>query len=234
MERRYLVAALAIIATFAVTSRGFRTLEHLSLVRAAHAGEIAKSHCESSSAARALAKIGTHLRPRFPEEAQLLAEMNVPLAEMQTSIAEDMARQNAAITKCAREQAMRDAARAYRDAIKLQEKMVHSAGYAAVPSMPISVAPPDAIVPAAPIAALAPDIQIRIQEKAAALAARIAANSRKLQMANERASSMQWNTVDVPAVEISDDGGNVATHVHVHTRVGCKTSRTATMPKQPE
>ena len=32
MERRYLVAALAITATFAVFSRGFRTLEHVSLL----------------------------------------------------------------------------------------------------------------------------------------------------------------------------------------------------------
>ena len=32
MERRYLVAALAIIATFAVFSRGLRTLERVSLL----------------------------------------------------------------------------------------------------------------------------------------------------------------------------------------------------------
>jgi hypothetical protein len=32
MERRYLVAALAIIATFAVFSHGFRTLERVSLL----------------------------------------------------------------------------------------------------------------------------------------------------------------------------------------------------------
>ena len=69
MERRYLVAAIAIIATFAITSRGFRALEHVSLVRAAHAQTMATQQCPSSIAARALAKIHTHLRPRIPEEA---------------------------------------------------------------------------------------------------------------------------------------------------------------------
>ena len=80
MERRYLVAALAIIATFAGFSHGFRCLQHLSLLHAEHLDAMAKVKADAGSAARAMAKIRTHLRPGYPEEAQLLAEMNVPIA----------------------------------------------------------------------------------------------------------------------------------------------------------
>ncbi len=52
--------------------------------------------------------------------------MNVPVANMQSTIAEQMSRQNEAITQCARERAMRDAERAYRDAMRLQQQMTHS------------------------------------------------------------------------------------------------------------
>ncbi len=59
MERRYLVAAIALIGTFAITSRGFRALERVSLVHSAHAQTLATQQCPSSIAARALAKIHT-------------------------------------------------------------------------------------------------------------------------------------------------------------------------------
>jgi hypothetical protein len=222
MERRYLVAALAIIATFTVTSRGFRTLEHISLLNAAHAGAVAKSRCQSSSPAQAIAKIRTRLRPRFPEEAQLLAEMNGPLSNMQTTIAEQMARQDAAVAQCARARAMRDAERAYRDAMRLQEQMRHSAGYFSVPPAPISTLPPD--------------IEARIQQKTAAIAARVAAANVRLQLANDKLgdSSMQMDDVDIPTVVVSDDGGKVSTHVHVRTHVRCNVSRTMPDQRQPQ
>src|ERR1035438_5650479 len=90
MERRYLVAALAIIATFAVFSRGFRTLEHVSLSYGQHVGATAKSKCDGdvSAASRFMGKVRTHLRPGYPEEAQLLAEMNLPIAMAQAKVAE--------------------------------------------------------------------------------------------------------------------------------------------------
>jgi hypothetical protein len=232
MERRYLVAALAIIATFTVTSRGFRTLEHLSVVRAAHAEVFVKSRCQSSSAAQALAKIGTRLRPRFPEEAQLLAEMNAPLVNVQSTIAEQMARQDAAIARCARERAMRDAERAYRDAMRAQQSWARSAGYFSVPPAPISVSAPDVVIspPAAP--SLPPDIAARMRDKAAAIAARVAASNMKLQMAADKLGTLQ--NMEIPAVEVSDDGGNIVTHVHVHTNTRCKAKVSSSEQRQPE
>lgn len=222
MERRYLVAVLAIIATFAITSRGFRALERVSLVHAAHAQTMANPQCPSSIAARALAKINTHLRPRIPEEAQMLAEMNAPFANMQSTIAEQMSRQNQAIAQCARERAMRDAERAYRDAMRLQEQMTHSVSYIKIPSVPIS--------------GLSPDVEARIQAKTAAIAAKLAVNNIKLQIDTSQfgPSAPQIENMEVPVVDVTDDGGHVATHVRVHTHVNCKTSRTTPDQRQPE
>ena len=223
MERRYLVAAVALIATFAITSRGFRALEHVSLVRSAHAQTLAAEQCPSSMAARALAKIHTHLRPRIPEEAQLLAEMDAPLANMQSTISEQMSRQNQAIEQCARERAMRDAERAYRDAMRLQQQVTHSVGYISAPPAPM---PP-----------LAPDVEVRIQ-KNAALAAKLAAANIKLQIdASRFAPSVQMNNMEVPVVDVTDvtdDGGHVTTHVRVHTHTNCNTSRATQAQPQPE
>ena len=223
MERRYLVAAIALIATFAITSRGFRALERVSLVRSAHAQTLAAQQCPSSIAARALAKIHTHLRPRIPEEAQLLAEMNAPLASMQSTIAEQMSRQNMAIAQCARERAMRDAERAYRDAMRLQQQVSQSVSYIKIPSAGFST--------------LSPDVEARIQRNAA-IAAKLAANNVKLQIeASQFAPSLQMNNMEVPVVDVTDvtdDGGRVTTHIHVHTRTNCKTSRTTPDQRQPE
>ena len=227
MERRYLVAALAIIATFAITSRGFRALEHLAVVHAAHAQTLSAPQCPSSVAERALAKIHTHLRPHIPEEAALLAEMNAPLINMQSTIAEQMSRQNQAIAQCARERAMRDAERAYRDAMRLQEQLKHTAGY----SYNYSYS-----VPSVAISGLSPDAEARIQEKAAAIAAKFASNNIKLQIGADRfdPSTIQMGNMEVPVVDVTDDGGHVTTQVHVRTHTNCKTSRSTRDQRQPE
>ena len=135
MERRYLVAALAIIATFAVFSHGFRTLEHVSLLYGQHVGADLKAKCnaDASAASRFMGKVRTHLRPGYPEEAQMLAEMNLPIAMAQAKVAEEMARQNMAAARCARETALREAQRArreaeraQREAMRMRERMAHS------------------------------------------------------------------------------------------------------------
>jgi hypothetical protein len=135
MERRYLVAALAIIATFAVFSHGFRTLEHVSLLYGHHAAAdlTAKCNSEASAASRFIGKVRTHLRPGYPEEAQLLAEMNLPIAMAQAKVAEEVARQNIAAAQCARatalreaQRARREAERAQREAIRIRDKMAHT------------------------------------------------------------------------------------------------------------
>jgi len=231
MERRYLVAALAIIATFTLTSRGFRSLEHISMVHAAHAEAFVKSRCQSSTAAQALAKIGTHLRPRIPEEAQLLAEMNAPLVNMQTTIAEQMARQDAAVARCARERAMREAEHAYRDAMRAQQSWARSAGYFSTPLAAISVSSPDVVI-SPPNPPLPPDVTVRLQQRAAAIAARVTANNLKLQIATDKLGSLQ--NMEIPVVDVSDDGGQVVTHVHVHTNSRCNVKASDKEQRQPE
>ena len=148
MERRYLVATLAIIATFAVFSRGFRTLEHVSLLYGQHAGADLRAKCnaDASAASRFMGKVRTHLRPGYPEEAQMLAEMNLPIAMAQAKVAEEVARQNMAAARCARETALREAQRArreaerpQREAMRMRERMAHSNASA----MPIANADAD-------------------------------------------------------------------------------------------
>ncbi|MFI5115425.1 MAG: hypothetical protein ACHP8B_01880 [Terriglobales bacterium] len=126
MERRYLVAALAIIATFAVFSRGFRTLEHVSLLYGHHAATDLQAKCnsEATAASRFMGKV--RLRPGYPEEAQLLAEMNLPIAMAQAKVAEEVARQNMAAARCARATAKREAERAQREATRMRERMAHN------------------------------------------------------------------------------------------------------------
>lgn len=203
MERRYLVAALAMIAAFAATSHGFRALQQMSAAHVRHSEAMAHSMHEPSCAARALAKIRTHLRPRYPEEAQLLAEMNVPLANMETTIEEQMARQNTAVAQCATAQAMRDAERARRDAMRMQQNMTHAAEQASLGPMALEMNLPS-------------DLDQRIN---AALGARMAASNVKLQVLADklRQSSMRIDNLDIPIVEVTDDGG-VPSHVHVHVR----------------
>jgi hypothetical protein len=151
MERRYLVAALAIIATFAVFSHGFRTLEHVSLLYGQHVGADVKAKCnsEASAASRFMGKVRSHLRPGYPEEAQLLAEMNLPIAMAQAKVAEEVARQNMAAARCARETALREAQRArreaeraQREATRMRERMAHNSANAS--AMPIANAAADA------------------------------------------------------------------------------------------
>jgi hypothetical protein len=105
MERRYLMAALAIIATFAVFSHGFRTLEHVSLLYGQRVGADLRAKCnaDASAASRFMGKV--RLRPRYAEEAQMLAEMNLPIAMAQAKVAEEVARQNIGYPVCARNSA---------------------------------------------------------------------------------------------------------------------------------
>jgi hypothetical protein len=220
MERRYLVAALAIVAAFTLTSRGFHALEHLSLVRVTREGAVAQSRCPSSSAARAMAKLRTHLRPRYPEEAQLLAEMNVPIAE--TTIAEQMSRQDQSIARCARAQAMQEAERARRDAMRLQQQMMTEASHMSLPPIAISTLPPD--------------MEARIQAQTAAVSAKMAANAVKLQIAANkiRQSSVKFQDIEVPVVEVTDDGGGrVTTHVHIRSHARCNVNHAPAAPEPP-
>jgi hypothetical protein len=210
MERRYLVAAMAMIVAFAATSHGFRALQQMSVIHVRHSGAMAHSMHEPSCAARALAKIRTHLRPRYPEEAQLLAEMNVPLANIETTIEEQITRQNTAIAQCARAQAMRDSERARRDAMRMQQNMASIGPMALEMNLPA-------------------DLDQRINNE---LAARMAAGNVKLQVLADklRDSSLRIDNLNLPIIDVTDDGG-VPAHVHVHVRCNVNTR---TQKQQPQ
>ncbi len=126
MERRYLVAALAIIATFAVFSRGFHTLQRMSSDRSENYQTVAAARCWANSAVHTVAKVRSHFRHGYPpEQAQLVAEMNMPA--MESTIAEQMARQDTAIARCARARAMQDAEHARRQAMQQAEHVQREA-----------------------------------------------------------------------------------------------------------
>jgi hypothetical protein len=195
MERRYLVATLAIIATFAVFSHGLRTLERVSLSYGQHleANAQAKCNADASAASRwIVGKVRSHLRPGYAEEAQLLAEMDLPIVMAQAKAAEQVAKQNMAAAQCARATALREAERAQRQAMRMREKMAHASVKAS--AMPIAWEVNTAI-----------DVNQRIQARTAAFAERIAAQSVRLQMAAERAREASAEIEDSGTEGTDDD-----------------------------
>jgi N-methylhydantoinase A/oxoprolinase/acetone carboxylase beta subunit len=186
MERRYLVAALAIIATFAVFSRGFHALEQLSFDHSTkNLKTMAAAKCWASSAALNIAKVRAKLHHGYPpEQAQLVAEMNLP--GMESTIAEQMSRQDAAISRCAREKALQQAERARRDAMRIQQDYMRA--YA-------TSAPDKPAAPLAPMAfAVSSDFQQRFEAKTMA---RLAQSQVKLQMDAEKLADIEVPTIDV-------------------------------------
>ncbi len=125
------------------------------------------------------AELKTHLHPAYPEEAQLLAEMNVPVAVAQARMAEQAMEQSQAAAQCARETAMREAERARREAARMQEEMAREAR--------ISMAP--VVVDLSGLDGL----DRRIQIKTANLARRMAIQNARVQIAAAKlqAVSMQ-------------------------------------------
>ncbi len=205
MERRYLVAALAIIATFAGFSRGFQSLQRISLSHAEHLGVAAHAKC-GAAAARAAAKIRTRLRPRYPEEAQLLAEMNVPIARLEARVADQLARQDAA-SQCARAAAQQEALRVHRDAMRMREKMLRANVGGTMAPISFQVELPG-------------KLDQRIDIDTAVLAKQLATQQVKLQIAANKlqAASLRIADSDVSVIDTDDSGdpisSNVAIHVH--------------------
>lgn len=177
MERIYLVATLAIIVTFAGFSRGFQSLQRISQQ---HGQVMSGPRCSAlpSIVSRVLAKVKNGLHQTDPEEAQLLAELNLPIAAMQAKAAEQAAKQAQAAAETARETATREAARARRDAERMREQMAR----VAVPPVSIDLHGLDGL-------------DQRVLIRTAAIAQRIAARSVRMQMAASRmqAVSTQFN-----------------------------------------
>ncbi len=207
MERRYLVATLAIIATFALFSRGLRSIEQRSLTLGQHVGADLRAKCDSdtSAASRFMGKVRTHLRPGYPEEAQLLAEMNLPIAMAQAKAAEGIMRQNMAAAQCARATALREAERAQRQATRMRDKMVHARVYAS--ELPIAWEMNSAL-------------DERVREKTAEMAQRMVTRTVSLPIAVDlmRQVSVQISDSDLADTEQGNNSRN--------SKVRCKVSQT--------
>jgi len=212
MERRYLVAALAIIATFAGFSRGFQSLQRISLRHAGHMGVAAKAQCGAAAAARAAAKIRTRLRPRYPEEAQLLAEMNVPIARLEARVADQLARQDAA-SQCARAAAQQEALRVHRDAMRLREKMLRANVGGTMAPISFQVELPG-------------NLDQRIEFDTGALARRLGAQQVKLQIAANKlqAASLRIADSDVSVINTDDNGDQISSNLAIHVHCNGKRS----------
>jgi hypothetical protein len=177
MERRYLVATLAIIATFAVFSRGFQSLQQISQ-RSQHGPAVIGQQCDKvpSIVSHWIAKFKSELHPSYPEEAELMAEMNLPIAAAQARVAEQAVKQS----QIAAEVAMREAERARRDAARMQEQMARAQKNMVVAPVAIQLHGLD-------------NLDVRVQARAAAVAERIVARNVRMQVAAARlqAASMQ-------------------------------------------
>jgi len=220
MERRYLVAAVAIVATFAGFSHGFRCLQRLSMLHAGHLGAIAKMQTDAGTAAAAMATLHTRLRPGYPEEAQLLAEMNEPIATMGVRAAQQLAKQNVAAAQCARATAMREAARARRDAMRMRDQMVRSN-------------PEPAPAPISIQLGLSDQANQRIAANMAALASRLVAQQMRLQITahNLQAASVRIAEPNISVVDTDYDDQDSASDA---ARAGCnhRTSETERIARE--
>lgn len=176
MERRYLVAAVAIVATFVGMTHGIHAVQRLSIKNSDNFEAIAAARCWANSAVQHVAQVRSHFRHDYsPEQAQMVAEMN--LSGMQSSIAEQMARQDVAISRCAREKALREAEKARREAVRMQEETARA----------FAIATPD---PEAYAVSVPADLSRHIQIQ-------LAKNQMKLEMAQEKLAEIEIPTVDV-------------------------------------
>jgi hypothetical protein len=169
MERGYLVASLALVVTFAGVSRGFRSLENMSFLSFRHSsGAQASSRCPAETLRREAERLRTHLRPHYAEEAQLLAEMNVPI------VAEQMRSQESSVPS----RAMQKAQRAQREVMQAQRDIENSTRNMHIEPLALELN-------------LTPGFNERIQARASAAAARIAARTVRLQIAAEKLRSAE-------------------------------------------
>ena len=130
MERRYLVATLALVATFAIFSREFRS-GHLATLPCSRAQMRAEIACAKKYVTEQLvAKVRPFADRGVPEEQQMVAELNLPvLAAVNEKVAEAQATAVQQITekKCdaavrAQEMSARAAERAQKISARANER----------------------------------------------------------------------------------------------------------------
>jgi len=115
MERRYLAATLALVATFAIFSREFRS-GHLAKLPSSQAELRADIACAKHYVAEQLmAKLQPFVDRGAPEQAQMVAELNLPevvrveqkVADERVQLAHQAEQQKCAATIRAQHEAMR-------------------------------------------------------------------------------------------------------------------------------
>jgi hypothetical protein len=125
MDRRYLVATLALAATFAIFSHELRN-GHVAVLARGPLAMVAGRCTQSSTPQRVADDLQARVRTDQAEEAQMLAEMNLPVlraeARAQAREAALQASQEIAASKCARETALREAERARREAERARQE----------------------------------------------------------------------------------------------------------------
>jgi hypothetical protein len=211
MERRYLVAALAIIATFVGVSHGLRSLQCFAMKHPVH---VSMLRGDSDFGSRAAAKIRTHLSPGYPEEAQLLAEMNVPIASLEKKVAQQMATRDLAAVQCAQATAMRQAERARQNAMRMRDKMLRAYPTAMPAPMSLEANLPD-------------EVNRRIAVNMAALASRLAEQQVRLQIAANKLPAVRVR-IAVPDMSVVDPyyDDQVSTSTAIRGRCNHKNSET--------
>ncbi len=120
MERRYLVATLALVATFSIFSREFRSGDLAKLPRT-RAELMADLHCAKQYVAeKVMAQLQPLVGPTAPEEAQIVAELNLPEV-VRTALTNAEARAQAHVAQQTAQQKCDVALRAQREASRAQE-----------------------------------------------------------------------------------------------------------------
>jgi hypothetical protein len=115
MERRYLVATLALVATFAIFSREFRAGYLAKLPRTGAELRADLACAKHYVADQLVAKVSPFVDRGIPEEQQMIAELNLPVlvranekvAESQALVAEQVAERNCEAVQREQERAMR-------------------------------------------------------------------------------------------------------------------------------
>jgi hypothetical protein len=120
MERRYLVATLALVATFSIFSQELKS-GYLAKLPTSRAEVLADLNCAKQYAAEQLmAKLEPLVDRTSPEQAQMVAELNLPEVA-RTAFTNAEVQAQAQIVQQAAKQKCDAALRAQRDALRAQE-----------------------------------------------------------------------------------------------------------------
>jgi hypothetical protein len=120
MERRYLVATLALVATFSIFSRELDA-GHLAKLPCSRAEILADLHCAKQYVAEQLvAKLEPLVDRASPEQAQMVAELNLPEVA-RTALTSAQARAQARVAQQGAQEKCNQALREQRDALRAQD-----------------------------------------------------------------------------------------------------------------